>query len=168
MKTLQLLALSLASLAVSACNESSQPAVSETAAVPCHCTQALPAAAEASTQTAAATPATTAHRWRHRYLRHWAQSESSESASTAYDYESSESRTSDRVSESEESAQSGSTVEAGYSVWVDGYGRRHCYYTGHHDHHDHDDAGWQRAGDDRSRLDPWKGYDDTDGPENGY
>ncbi len=167
MKTLQLLALGLASLVVTACNELSQPAASETAAATCHCTQAPPdaPAADASNQTAAATPSGASHRWHHRYVRRWARSHRSESASTAYDYELSERSTSDRVSEIE-GTQGGGEVEAGYSVWVDGYGRRHCYYTGHHDRDD--DAGWQRAGDDRSRLDPWKGYDDNDGPENGY
>lgn len=168
MKLLQIPALGLILLAVSACNETSQPQAVATTQLPCHCTQAAQPAEPAAPaeQTAAAAPAPVAHRWHHHY-RHWAWSH--ETASSSYSVEESESRSVDRVYQSDET-QTGAEVETGYSVWIDGYGRKHCYYTGHRDHdHDHDrDAGWQRVNDDRSRLDPWNGYDGNDGPENGY
>lgn len=157
-----LLPLALVAFGAFGCNDTSQPQTAQTAAVPCRCTE--PVAAAPAPQVPTRTAFLRLHR--HRDARHWAHAESSEFQAETW-------------SESEHSS---STVEYGYEgevergeriyadargtdydFWVDGYGRRHLVCRCHRH------GGWERAnGDDAARLDPWHGYDDNDGPENGY
>lgn len=161
----RLLPLVLAGLALSACNETSQPAATQVVPPPCQCTVAQ---APQTAVPAAAPVAAVAHLRRFRTHR-WAASHSyrysswhetetwSESASSETEYAS-----------GSYAAQSGryegEADSARYAVWVDGYGRRHFVQGGAAEVHD---AGWRRHdGDDASRLDPWHGYDAHCGREN--
>ncbi len=94
------------------------------------------------------------HRWESMQVRSWSESswESERSASTEeYGYGSSDMQESHEVS------------DVRYAYWTDAYGRRHCY-----DKRLGREVGWRRAEDESARRDPWHGYDDNDGPENGY
>jgi hypothetical protein len=154
------LPLALVAFAASGCNETSQPQAEQALTVPCRC--AAPVAA-APASVAAVTALEVRHFHRHHGTR-WSTAHESSWSATWSESE----RSSSTVEYGyDESASHESRVEAEaarYSYWVDAYGRRHCY-----DHVEGREVAWRRAGgDDRARLDPWHGYDDNDGPENGY
>jgi len=154
----QFLPLALAAFAACGCNETSQPAAQQGAVVPCRCSAPLAAAP-------ASEPLVTRH-YRRRYARRFASwhesrwsaawSESERSSSTVQ-YGEGESYAREARVESEGSS-------ARYAVWVDAYGRKHCYdrALGHEVAFRHVES------DEAARLDPWHGYDGHDGPENGY
>jgi hypothetical protein len=159
--SIQFLPLALVAFAASGCNETSQPEAQQAVTVPCRCAAPV-AAAPASVASATAPEARHFHRhhgyrWSTAHESSWSAtwSESERSSSTVeYGYD--ESATHESRFEAETSA-------VRYSYWIDAYGRRHCY-----DRVQGREIAWQRAGDDRARLDPWHGYDGNDGPENGY
>ena len=158
----QLLPLALVAFATFGCNDTSQPQAAQTAIVPCRC--AAPVAVAPATQVQASSASL--HWRRHHSARHWARAESSEYQAETWSQSEHSSSTVEYGYAAQ--AESGERVYAdargaNYGFWVDGYGRRHVVCLCRHR------GAWERAdGDGAARLDPWHGYDDNDGPENGY
>lgn len=154
------LPLALVAFAACGCNETSQPQAQQALTVPCRCS--APAAA-APASVAAVTPPEARHFHRHHGYRWTTAHESSWSATWSESERSSSTVEYGYESSGRERHVAVDVSDARYSYWLDAYGRRHCY-----DRVERREVAWQRAGDDRARLDPWHGYDDNDGPENGY